>query len=213
MNRNTGVNTILTITNNLNYNQEIELLDNLDELNDDEEVEAIPGAPRRYLHRDRERTARALWNDYFSDTCTFSPDYFCRPYRMSKPLFLHIGLLSFQKLTSVIRQLAYASSTDHFDEYLHMGEQTLYDCLNNFFKCILHLYATEYLRKPNAQDVQRLTAKHAEIHGFSGMLGSVDCMHWGWKNCPTCWKGHYTRGCNNPTSLYQKRVPNFFFWT
>ncbi|XP_071699433.1 uncharacterized protein [Rutidosis leptorrhynchoides] len=206
LNSDPDINLVLTIMNTTN-NRALEALDHLDELSDNEEVELVSRAPRRYLYRDHEGRAKALWNDYFSDTCTFPDDYFRRRYRMRKPLFLRIcqgilnfsetpipeyftyfhqrrnvcGLLGFnivQKVTSTICQLAYDASADLFDEYFHMGEQTSYDYLNKFCKCIYHLYATEYLRKPTAQDVQRLTIKHAQIHGLPGMLGSIDCMHW-----------------------------------
>ncbi|XP_071709214.1 uncharacterized protein [Rutidosis leptorrhynchoides] len=228
-------------TRNTTTNRALEVIDALDELSDNEEVEQIPRAPRRYLHRDRQGRALALWNDYFSDNPTFPDDYFLNRYRMNKPLFLRIcqgilnfsqtpvpkyftyfiqkrdatGLLGFnivQKVTSAIRQLAYAASADVFDEYLHMGEQTSYDCLNNFCKCIFHLYGPEYLRRPTAQDVQRLTTKHAQIYGFPGMLGSIDCMHWTWRNCPARWKGHYIRGDHGYPSIMFEAVASYDGW-
>ncbi|XP_071691438.1 uncharacterized protein [Rutidosis leptorrhynchoides] len=234
------VNMILSITKTTT-NRALELIDLLDELSDNEEVEPIPRAPKRYLHRDRQGRAQLLWNDYFSDNPTYPDDYFRNRYRMSKPLFLRIcqgilnfsqtpvppyftyftqrrdatGLLGFnivQKVTSAIRQLAYTASADVFDEYLHMGEQTSYDCLNNFCKCVYHLFGPEYLRKPTAQDVQRLTTKHAQIHGFPGMLGSIDCMHWRWRNCPARWKGHYARGDHGYPSIMLEEVASYDGW-
>ncbi|XP_071695224.1 uncharacterized protein [Rutidosis leptorrhynchoides] len=58
----------------------------------------------------------------------------------------------------------------------------------------LRISQERYMRSPNAYDVQRLYSKHEEKHGFKGMLGSIDCMHWEWKNCPVALKGQYTRG-------------------
>ncbi|XP_071694497.1 uncharacterized protein [Rutidosis leptorrhynchoides] len=194
---------VLSITNTAT-NRALELIDALEELSDNEEVEPIPWAPRRYLHRDRQGRATTLWNDYFSDDPTYPDNYFRNRFRMSKPLFLRIC-----QVTSAIRQLAYAASADVFDDYLHMGEQTSYDCLNNFYKCVFHLYGPEYLRKPTAQDVQHLTTKHAQIHDFLGMLRSIDCMHWRWRNCPARWKGHYTRGDHGYPSIMLEAVASY----
>ncbi|KAJ0829748.1 putative harbinger transposase-derived protein [Helianthus annuus] len=39
------------------------------------------------------------------------------------------------------------------------------------------------------------------------MLGSIDCMHWAWHNCPTAWRGQYTRGSLNDLNvLYQSAI-------
>ncbi|XP_071694918.1 uncharacterized protein [Rutidosis leptorrhynchoides] len=55
-----------------------------------------------------------------------------------------------------------------------MAEKTGYVTLNNFCKCIIHLFGREYLRKPDATDIARLYSAHEEKHGFKGMLGSID---------------------------------------
>ena len=38
--------------------------------------------------------------------------------------------------------------------------------------------------------MERILAK-SEERGFPGMIGSLDCMHWAWKNCPAAWKRQY----------------------
>ncbi|XP_071738849.1 uncharacterized protein [Rutidosis leptorrhynchoides] len=218
--------------------QALEAIDFLEEEEVENEGPSIPKAPRRNFPRDREGKAKQLYNDYFSDDPTFPLDKFRRRYCMSKSLFIRIcrgiinfnqepipdyftffkqkqdatgqwGFNVFQKCTSAIRQLAYGVAPDIFDEYLHMGESTSYLCLENFCKSVLHLYSAEYLRRPNAHDAQRLISKHEEIHDFPGMLGSIDCMHWGWRNCLVAWEGQYTRGDHGYPTIMLEVVASY----
>ncbi|XP_024014247.1 uncharacterized protein LOC112088192 [Eutrema salsugineum] len=43
------------------------------------------------------------------------------------------------------------------------------------------------------------------------MIGSIDCMHWEWKNCPTSWKGQYSRGHAKPT-IFLEAVASKDLW-
>jgi hypothetical protein len=52
----------------------------------------------------------------------------------------------------------------------------------------LKVFCVEYLRAPNEEDTKRLMAKNAK-QGWHDMLGSLDCMHWRWKNCHAAWPG------------------------
>ncbi|XP_071740754.1 uncharacterized protein [Rutidosis leptorrhynchoides] len=161
---------------------------------------------RLYLHRDREEAGKTLHKHYFQEHPTYLDRWFRRRFRMSRDLFLRIqndilsydveplpshfeyfiqkrdalgrlGFITEQKITSVLRQLAYGTVTDMFDEYLQMPEATSILCLNMFCKCVLELYVDEYLRKPTSSDIARLYSAHEEKHNFKGMLGSIDCMH------------------------------------
>ncbi|XP_056859111.1 uncharacterized protein LOC130508025 [Raphanus sativus] len=50
-----------------------------------------------------------------------------------------------------------------------------------------------------------------ECRGFPGMIGSIDCMHWEWKNCPSAWKGQYARGSGKPTIVLEA-VASYDLW-
>ncbi|XP_048605177.1 uncharacterized protein LOC125582478 [Brassica napus] len=191
----------------------------------DSVVNAQTNKPKRrsYIEREREVGHKQLWKDYFAENPTYQPEMFRRRFRMNKTLFLRIvqslstelpyfqqrrnahgrlGLSALQKCTAAIRMLAYGQSGDMYDEYLRLGESTSRLCLDNFTNGIIQLFGAEYLRRPTPADLQRLLDV-GEARGFSGMIGSIDCMHWEWKNCPTAWRGQFTLGSGKPTIVLE----------
>ena len=51
-----------------------------------------------------------------------------------------------------------------------------------------------------------------ESRGFPGMLGSIDCMHWEWKNCPVAWKGQFFRGDHGKPTIMLEAVASQDLW-
>ena len=62
---------------------------------------------------------------------------------------------------------------------------------------MVEIFSDRYLRALTANDVARLL-HIGQQRGFPGMLGSLDCMHWKWKNCPTGWAEQYTGRSGSP---------------
>ena len=200
----------------------------------EEEAAAPPRRRRTYIHRNREEAAARLERDYFSPNPVWGDIYFRRRFRMSRPLFLHIANTlagreeyfregfdavgrpshtTLQKCTAAIRQLATGQTADAFDEYLHVGESTGRLCLLNFCKGVRAAFTAEFLKKPTTADCQFLLRLHEQVHGFPGMLGSVDCMHWQWKNCPVALRGSYMSGHKgtHPTVILEA-VADYRLW-
>nr|GFB26070.1 hypothetical protein [Tanacetum cinerariifolium] len=78
------------------------------------------------------------------------------------------------KCTAAIRQFAYGSTADVFDDYLQMSEHTVRDALFFFNMYTIELYMPKYLRKPTSEDVVNIQQKHNNVHGFPKMLESID---------------------------------------
>ena len=112
----------------------------------------------------------------------------------------NLGLSSLQKVTAAFRILTYGTPADSIDEYVRIGESTAIESLKRFVQAVIAVFGDEYMRPPNNNDIARLLAI-GEQRGFPGMLGSIDCMHWKWKNCPTAWQGMYTGHCHEPTII------------
>jgi len=188
---------------------------------------------RRAPNVDRHRNSRGknLLEDYFIPHSLYPVSYFRGRYRMQPHLFQKImrdvcnhdtyfvqkydavgvlGLLPEQKLTAGLRMLAYGSSADQVDEIARMGKSTVLECLVRFCAAVEAIYTTEYLRKPTRDDLKRLLAK-GEARGFPGMIGSIDCMHWQWKNCPAAWQGDYGNR-KGTKSIILEAVASFDTW-
>jgi hypothetical protein len=171
-------------------------------------------APRKYINRNRERAHEQLVADYFTEDPLYPDAIFRRRFRMRRHVFLRIvnalgswspyftqradctkrlGLSPLQKCTVEIRMLAYGTAADMLDEYLKVAESTALECLEKFVEGVVKVFGGEYLRSPTVHDLEHLL-QIGESRGFPGNLGSIDCMHWPWENCPVAWKGQYTTG-------------------
>ncbi|GKB59321.1 hypothetical protein Tco_0915507 [Tanacetum coccineum] len=104
-----------------------------------------------------------------------------------------MSLSVIMKCNAAIRQLAYGTTPDAFDEYLQMSEHTARDCLFHSNMCIISLYMSKYLRKPTLEDVENIYDKHVSWHGQYGrrdkkyptiMLEAVASQDlWIWEEC------------------------------
>jgi Plant transposon protein len=156
--------------------------------------------------------ARKIDRDYFfrlPDHVTFTPifddDVFSRRYRVPRDVYERIrdGLLTWndnyfiqkrdccgalgastdQKMWSAMRQLAYGLPADATVEYGRLADTTNLTCLKMFYKGVVDMFETEWLRLPNMNDAMRIE-RHYGTLGFPGSLGCVDCAFWEWDVCP-----------------------------
>ena len=75
---------------------------------------------------------------------------------------------------------------DVMDEYYWTSESTAMECMNRFCSGIRHEFGEHHLRQPTRADFEQQLAVNA-ARGFSGMFGSLNCMHYECKNCPIAW--------------------------
>ncbi|KAJ0534652.1 putative harbinger transposase-derived protein [Helianthus annuus] len=192
----------------------------------------MPGTSRRrYCDREREQGDARLMEDYFVENPKYGQATFWRRFRMRRPLFLRIvaavttndiyfqqrpdatgrqGLSPLQKCTVAMRVLAYGTSADAHDEYLRMSATATRTALIKFIEGVISCFGQEYLRMPKENDLARLLHV-GEERGFPGMIGSIDCMHWEWKNCPTAWAGQYAGRSGKPTIILEV-VASYDLW-
>ncbi|XP_021741924.1 uncharacterized protein LOC110708124 [Chenopodium quinoa] len=120
------------------------------------------------------------------------------------------GFSPLQKCTAALRFLAYGVAADQIYEYVKISEKSSLNALCKFVDAIIVEFQDVYLRKPNQDYLQRLLHIR-EVRGFPGMLGSIDCMHWEWKNCPTAWQGQF-QGRDGKATIILEAVASVDLW-
>ncbi|GJR64388.1 gag-pol polyprotein [Tanacetum coccineum] len=135
-----------------------------------------PKYPEKKFRR-RYRMSSTLFNKIVNNILSYDVEPIPEYFTYFKPRYdatdrLSIGHIL--KCTPAIRQLAYDSAPDAFDEYLQIDERTSRECLDNFTKCINVLYVEKFLRKHTAADFAKTYQLHEQKHGLPGMLRSID---------------------------------------
>ena len=201
---------------------------------DDDYLFGQEPARSRIPNRDRKRAmyARLLLEDYWGPNPIYAAEQFRTRFRMPLELFDIIerevtlrndffvqksdctGLSGFtpkQKVACSIRMLTSGVSAEEIDDKFRMGKSTALLTLKQFCETVCEVFANS-LREPNANDIDRLLDE-SKRQAWPGCLGSIDCMHWKWKNCPTAWSGQFKGKEGAPTIVLEAIADsNCRFW-
>jgi len=115
-----------------------------------------------------------------------------------------LGFSALHKCTVAVKMLAYGGPADELDDHLKMGESTVLETLKEFVMTVIEVFGKEFLRPPRSEEIEHILSINL-ARGFPGMIGSIDCMHWEWSNCPTGWQGMY-RGHKGKATLILEAV-------
>jgi len=177
-----------------------------------------PKQKRKYYDYKREIARQNIHDDFFHpEHPTFSDKHFERFFRVTRTIAERIvgicmrgddffkdsedalhrqSICPYVKVLLCLKVLAFGVSPVAFIPYFRMGPSTATLCLQKFTKVFLANddIKKEYLSPPTIDDCHKLSELHLEKHGIPGMMGSIDCMHVGWKNCPVAWQGQFKNG-------------------
>ena len=171
-----------------------------------EEAALFGGTFEVYFRLSRPRVKlifEALGNSgdpYYSATITNIP----ADCRMWNPSFEAKVLLP-------IKTLAYGVACHCFCDYFQMSTTTARNACRKFHSVMTTVYKEEYLRLPTAEDLKSVTKLHQMAHGVEGMLGSLDCMHTYWKNCPVAWQQSF-QGKEKCSTIVLEAVADHYLW-
>lgn len=115
------------------------------------------------------------------------------------------------RLLLPLKTMAYGVPPHTFRDYFQMSETHARESCLQFDMAIKQIYAAEYLRIPDENDLKSIMKLHSKVHGVDGMFGSLDCMHTVWKNCPVAWQGSY-KGKEKKCTIVLEAACDYHLW-
>ena len=126
-----------------------------------------------------------------------------------------IGASLEAKILLPLKTLAFGTASHAFCDYFQMSKPLAVRCCDEYALMIKDLYSSEYLRVPDENDLKGICRLHRAVHGVNGMMGSLDCMHTRWKNCPKAWQASFKSGkeSGGPTVVLEAMSDyHLWFW-
>ena len=203
---------------------------------DQEEEQGGRRKRQRVSHFKHERAEQAVYKDYFAPIPVFDDRQFERIFRVTKSIVQQVfdtcarsdpfftvqtdvtgkfNIGPFVKVLMALKLVAYSCSPSAFQDYFQMSLTTARKC---FLKLSRIVSRDEELRSIFARpmtraDARRVAAIHEERHGIAGMIGSLDCMHVVWKNCPVAWQSSQQGKSKKATIVLEAFADhNLWFW-
>ena len=114
-----------------------------------------------------------------------------------------------------LRHMGYGCSTNAWRDYFLMGELSGWLTVEMFCSCVAHnaVLHAHYVHTSMEEDAKHVSLLHEDVHGIHGMLGSLDCMHVHWKNCPIAYQGAHQQKEKFSTLVLEAIADhNLWFW-
>jgi len=149
---------------------------------------------------------RAILRDYFGlngEPPVYDEGDFKRRFRVPRSVFLRVyiavkdllflaqrihatGRLQahpLQKVVAAFRVIAYGEAPYRTDEYVRLSASPIPMSVRELMRFIADEFGPANLRSPTPEELQRILTRNAE-RGMPGCIGSLNCSHWEWRNCP-----------------------------
>jgi len=172
-------------------------------------------SPRRSANKRRDFGAgvHAIFRDYFGvdgEAPVYDDRDFERRFRVPRTVFQRVYLAvkndpffqqrinamgklqahPLQKVVPAFRVIGYGEAVDRADEYVRLSRTVVAKSMELLMEFIVKRWGPTYLRRPNAEEFKTILQRNKE-RGMPGCIGSLDCCHWQWHQCPTGMAGMY----------------------